>query len=74
MVTTSPGLTDRSMPLSTSSEPKLLRRPSTRMSGSLVYCVALVVYLILTLVASRLLEAFGKKLGAEAPATLPSSN
>ena len=39
-----------------------------------VYCVALVVYLILTLVASRLLEAFGKKLGAEAPATLPSSN
>ena len=38
------------------------------------YCVALVVYLILTLVASRLLEAFGKKLGAEAPATLPSSN
>ena len=30
-----------------------------------VYCVALVVYLILTLVASRLLEAFGKKLGAE---------
>ena len=39
-----------------------------------VYCVALVVYLILTLVASRLLEAFGKKLGAESPATLPSSN
>ena len=39
-----------------------------------VYCVALVVYLILTLVASRLLEAFGKKLGAEAPVTLPSSN
>ena len=39
-----------------------------------VYCVALVVYLILTLVASRLLEAFGKKLGAAAPATLPSSN
>ena len=39
-----------------------------------VYCVALVVYLILTLVASRLLEAFGKKLGAEASATLPSSN
>ncbi len=39
-----------------------------------VYCVALVVYLVLTLVASRLLEAFGKKLGAEAPATLPSSN
>ncbi len=39
-----------------------------------VYCVALVVYLILTLVASRLLEAFGKRLGAEAPATLPSSN
>ena len=30
-----------------------------------VYCVALVVHLILTLVASRLLEAFGKKLGAE---------
>ena len=29
-----------------------------------VYCVALVVYLILTLVASRLLEAFGKKLKA----------
>lgn len=39
-----------------------------------VYCVALVVYLILTLVASRLLEAFGKRLGAEAPTTLPSSN
>lgn len=39
-----------------------------------VYCVALVVYLILTLVASRLLEAFGKKLGAESPQTLPSSN
>ena len=39
-----------------------------------VYCVALVVYLILTLVASRLLEAFGTKLGAEAPATRPSSN
>ena len=39
-----------------------------------VYCVTLVVYLILTLVASRLLEAFGKKLGAEAPVTLPSPN
>lgn len=39
-----------------------------------VYCVALVVYLILTLVASHLLEAFGKRLGAEAPTTLPSSN
>ena len=39
-----------------------------------VYCVALVVYLILTLVASRLLEAFGRRLGAEAPQTLPSSN
>lgn len=39
-----------------------------------VYCVALVVYLILTLVASRLLEAFGKKLGAESTQTLPSSN
>ncbi len=38
-----------------------------------VYCVALVVYLILTLAANRLLEAFGRKLGAEATA-LPSSN
>lgn len=39
-----------------------------------VYCVALVVYLVLTLVASRLLEAFGRRLGAEAPQSLPSSN
>ncbi len=39
-----------------------------------VYCVALVVYLVLTLVASRLLEAFGRRLGAEAPRSLPSSN
>ena len=38
-----------------------------------VYCVALVVYLILTLVAGRLLEAFGKKL-APGPATLPQLN
>ena len=40
MVTTSPGLTARSIPLSTSSEPKLLRKPSTRMSGSLVCAAA----------------------------------
>ena len=39
-----------------------------------VYCVALAVYLVLTLVASRLLEAFGRRLGAEAPQSLPSSN
>lgn len=39
-----------------------------------VYCVALVVYLILTLVAGRLLEAFGKKLGADTNAPVPSSN
>ena len=39
-----------------------------------VYCVALVVYLVLTLVASRLLEAFGRRLGAEASQSLPSSN
>ena len=32
-----------------------------------VYCVALVVYLILTLVASRLLEAFGKKARRRGP-------
>ncbi|MBE6468520.1 MAG: amino acid ABC transporter permease [Coriobacteriaceae bacterium] len=39
-----------------------------------VYCVAMVVYLVLTLVAGRLLEAFGRKLGAEATSTLLSSN
>ena len=39
-----------------------------------VYCVALVVYLCLTLIASRLLEAFGKRLGAQGTKTLPSSN
>ncbi len=38
-----------------------------------VYCVALVVYLVLTLVANRLLERFGRRLGAE-PSALPSSN
>ena len=39
-----------------------------------VYCVAMVVYLVLTLVAGRLLEAFGRKLGAEPAGELPSSN
>ena len=39
-----------------------------------VYCVAMVVYLVLTLVAGRLLEALGRKLGAEAAGPVPSSN
>ena len=39
-----------------------------------VYCVALVVYLCLTLIAGRLLDAFGKRLGAEHTEALPSSN
>lgn len=39
-----------------------------------VYCVAMVVYLVLTLVAGRLLEAFGRKLGAEVTGPVPSSN
>lgn len=39
-----------------------------------VYCVALVVYLCLTLIAGRLLDAFGKRLGAEHSEALPSSN
>ena len=39
-----------------------------------VYCVAAVVYLVLTLVASWLLGALSRKLDVEAPGTLPSSN
>ena len=39
-----------------------------------VYCVAMVVYLVLTLVAGRLLKALGRKLGAEAAGPVPSSN
>ena len=39
-----------------------------------VYCVAAVVYLLLTLVASWLLTALSRKLDVEGPGTLPSSN
>ena len=39
-----------------------------------VYCVAALVYLCLTLVASWLLTALAKKLEVETPGTLPSSN